>query len=402
MANDGLSHIHHYVPEWYQKRFLEPGESQFYRLDLAPTRQWAGEGKTYVAKACLRRPPSRCFCTNDLYMLRFGQQETDIFEKRFFGEVDRRGKPAVESFANLDGYTRGFPDMFRPLLGYMGAQRFRTPRGLDWLRKISQSQGQAVLAFMARMFQAHGTMWMEGVWEIVRADAAQVKFIVTDSPVTFYNASIPPSRAKYPGTEELDRIGTRTLFPLGRDRCLILTHLQFVRNPTVKAVTVRTNARSFQFATNKFTDIQFGRLVSDEEVRKINFILKRAATKYIAAGREEWLYPEAKNHSLGWANADNDWFLMPNPWRVPFGGETIWGYQDGSSWSVDAYGRNRYDPNYDDQRQRDREWISAQLAKYEWVKRRGYAPRSKTLDFGDEIHDKMIDDVIAEQAAKKK
>src|SRR5438874_8016752 len=30
------SHVHHYVPRWYQRRFLKTGQFQFYYLDLRP------------------------------------------------------------------------------------------------------------------------------------------------------------------------------------------------------------------------------------------------------------------------------------------------------------------------------------------------------------------------------
>jgi hypothetical protein len=31
-----LSHEHHYVPRWYQKRFLAPGQQKLWHLDLKP------------------------------------------------------------------------------------------------------------------------------------------------------------------------------------------------------------------------------------------------------------------------------------------------------------------------------------------------------------------------------
>ena len=74
-------------------------------------------------------------------------------------------------------------------------------------------------------------MWMEGVWEIVRARQSKTKFIVSDNPVTFYCKSTFPSDWLYPNDCNLKQIGTRTLFPLGPDSCLIITHLQLARNP---------------------------------------------------------------------------------------------------------------------------------------------------------------------------
>ena len=72
---------------------------------------------------------------------------------------------------------------------------------------------------------------MEGVWEIVRARQSATKFIVTDDPVTFYCKSVFLSEWRYPNEISLKQIGTRTIFPLGLDSCLIMTHVQLVRKP---------------------------------------------------------------------------------------------------------------------------------------------------------------------------
>jgi hypothetical protein len=387
MGHSDLSHVHHYVPEWYQKRFLAPGNVQLYRLDLKPQRIDAPNGKSYYPKACLLRPPSRCFCSEDLYMVRFGRRETDAIERHFFGAVDSKGVWAMSVFASLDSVTPDISEAYRPFLAYMGAQRFRTPRGLDWLSQTSKRDRQSVLLLLTRLFQAHGTMWAEGIWEIVSADASATKFIVSDSPVTFYNPALPSTLNRYPGSEELDKVGTRTIFPLSLSRCLIISHTQYVRAPHTKPLAVRTNARSFQPAIIKLTDIQIGRTLSENEVKRINHIMKQAATKYIAAGCQDWLYPEIGNPKFAWANLDQDWFLMPNPWLVRFRRKVMWGNNDGSASSLDAYGRNPRNPDYDDRKQHEREWVSAQVAKREWAKKRGTAPRSRTLDFHNEIHD---------------
>src|SRR6185437_4519460 len=77
---------------------------------------------------------------------------------------------------------------FHPLVHYMAAQRFRTPRGLDWLKAESGVvDHNSTLTLMGVTFQMHATMWTEGVWEIVHARQSPTKFIVSDEPVTFYN-----------------------------------------------------------------------------------------------------------------------------------------------------------------------------------------------------------------------
>lgn len=110
---------------------------------------------------------------------------------------------------------------------------------------------------------------MEGVWEFVHARESSIKFIISDEPVTFFNRRIFPSEDVYPGGEDLSKVGTRTIFPLGPDTCVIVTHLQLVRNPHTNPVDVRVNARVFQQTFANLTEIQFGRELEEEEVLRI-------------------------------------------------------------------------------------------------------------------------------------
>lgn len=40
-----MSHRHHYVPKWYQKRFMLQGQTSYYRLDLFPEQIKTPNGK---------------------------------------------------------------------------------------------------------------------------------------------------------------------------------------------------------------------------------------------------------------------------------------------------------------------------------------------------------------------
>jgi hypothetical protein len=90
----------------------------------------------------------------------------------------------------------------------------------------------AVLSALTFSFEAFATLWTEGIWEIVRATQTATKFLLTDGPVTFYNKVVFPSEWNYPNDVSLKGVGTRTIFPLGLDSCLILTHLEFARKPS--------------------------------------------------------------------------------------------------------------------------------------------------------------------------
>lgn len=385
----GQSHIHHYVPRWYQKRFLPQGQSVLCYLDLKPETLTSGE-VTYKQKALRFWEPARCFCADDLYSLRFKGTTTDVLEKRLFGVVDRRGAAAADLFRSYDGPEEGLRDAYRDVLRYLGAQRFRTPSGLDRLAKRFQLVDKnASLIGMQQLFQQYGTMWMEGVWEIVSARQSRAKFIVSDAPVTFFNRNIIPGGYSYPGIEDFPMIGTRTIFPLASDSCLIITHLQLVRDPWTRPTKVRTNARAFQPTVAKFTDIQFGRELEEDEVLRINFILKRWARRYIAAADQEALYPEKQIGPIHWTKLDSDWFLLPNPWKVGFTSGIMLGYQDGGSWSMDEYGRNPWHPAFKDEEQRAFEWRRKEEAMREWAKRR----LGKSLArVADELRDNSIAD----------
>lgn len=387
--------VHHYVPQWYQKRFLNAGQFKFHYLDLHPETVLSN-GVKYQRREMLRWGPAHCFCRDGLYTLRLGDWTTDDIEKRFFGVIDSLGRHAVEVFSDYQGICEGLHNAFEILPQYMDAQRFRTPRGLDQLKAtINVRDHNLMLVAMQRLYRLHTTMWTEGVWEIVRARQSATKFIVTDEPVTFFNRRAFPSELIYPRDVGLDQVGTRTLFPLGVDSCLVITHLQLVRNPWINPATSRINARAYQSTMKSLLDTQFGRELEEDEVLRINFILKRRATRYIAAVEEESLYPERHVSTKEWSKLDDDWFLLPHLYKVPFTSEILVGYNDGTSWAMDEYGRNPGNPKYRDKELHAKDWITHNRAKHEWAKRReGKSVAHIDRHQPDDIYDKMrMDDL---------
>ena len=120
--------------------------------------------------------------------MKFGKQTTDVMEKRFFGNVDRNGAAAVDYFRGYEDIDDRANDAVLHLVDYIGAQRFRTPRGLDWVQaRIGSSDRTSTLLALQQLFQAYAAMWMEGIWEIVHARESAAKFIVTDDPVTCFH-----------------------------------------------------------------------------------------------------------------------------------------------------------------------------------------------------------------------
>jgi hypothetical protein len=389
------AHVHHYVPQWHQRRFLATGKSTYHYLDLHP-KTFVRDGAEHPHRALFHKGPASCFFERDLYTLKLGSWTTDDVERIFFGDIDRRGHQAVTLFGNYDGLTKGTGDALQSLAAYMGAQRFRTPKGLDLIRKRVPSEGHnATLVWMQRLFDWHGTMWYEGVWEFVRARRSPTKFIVTDGPVTFFNRSMFPSDWVYPDDANHKEIGTRTLFPLGLDSCLIITHVQLVRNPWGTSTEFRVNPRSFERVLKYLGEIQFGRELEEDEVIRINYILKKRATRYIAAAEEEWLYPEQRASSTDWPKLDDDWFLLPHLWKVPFTTEIMAGSKGGPAWASDVYGQHPGNPGYKDKALHDKEWVTHEMAKREWAKKRiGRSVAHIDKSNFDDVEDEMMNEYL--------
>lgn len=367
------SRVHHYVPRWYQKRFLKSDQKKFQYLDLHPETISHGPHR-HRRRDLLHWGPARCFCADELYTVKFGDWLSDEIERRFFGAIDSQGRHSLQAVAEFEGLRRGLNTAaFGFLPQYMDAQRMRTPRGLERLQSLIdiRDRSQTLMA-MQYLFQLHTTMWSEGIWEIVQARQSPTKFILTDEPVTFFNAKVFPGSkiGKYPGDVGLDKIGTRTLFPLGIDSCLLITHVQLVRNPWSDILASRLNARAYQPTMMSLLDIQFGRELDEDEVLRINLIMKRRATRYIAAAEEEWLHPEERVSIQHWSNLDDDWFLFPHLWKVTFAGGKFARYSDGRTWAADEYGYHPGDPNYDDKRRREKEWGLFQKAQRVWARKR--------------------------------
>lgn len=367
------SRVHHYVPQWYQRRFLKVGQNRFHYLDLHPE-TLIKDGVHHRRRNLLRWGPARCFCADELYTVKFGDWLSDEIERRFFGAIDNQGCESVCAVADFNGLRQGTNmAAFGNLPQYMDAQRMRTPRGLARLQmQVDIRDRNRALMIMRYLFQLHTTMWTEGIWEVVRARQSPTKFIVTDEPVTFFNAKVFPESktGKYPGDVGLDKTGTRTLFPLGIDSCLLITHVQLVRNPWSGPLTSRLNARAYQMAMLNLLELQFGRELTEDEVLRINLILKQRATRYLAAAEEEWLYPEKRVSIHHWSKLDDDWFLFPHLWKVTFGGGIAAGFSGGGSWAADEYGYHPGDPNYDDEQRRHKEWEIHLKAQKAWARKR--------------------------------
>lgn len=359
------SYRHHYVPQWYQRRFLALGGTAFKVLDMKPDvfRDKAGVVKG-VSRSVLDKGPDAWFYESELYTVRaFGVANDDI-ETMLFGAIDQAGKAAMDALVNEDwaGMHKTYPDFFE----YMDAQRLRTPKGLSFLSRTTRARDQYELMMkMQALRKMHCTMWGEGILEIFSADEAGVGFIFSDHPVTFFNRFVFPRDRRVPlGQDPLQEwMGTQTIFPLSRDKLLVITHLEWARKQGERrAVRNRTNARLFDNSIIRFDDVKRGRKLTSTQVREVNFIIKQRARRYIAGNNLDDLYPEKYLKTTLWSSLGR--FLMPDQLRVAMqGGEMFLKTAGGRYFFQDEFGRRPASTKEYNQKLLEAEALEAQFKR---------------------------------------
>jgi hypothetical protein len=330
----------HYVPIWYQKGFLPEGQTSLHYLNLQPFKELP-DGRIVKLNELYRWGPRNCFYEKDLYTTKFFGIRNEEIEEFLFGKIDDDGSKAIQALVSQD--YKALSKLFSEIFVFMDAQKLRTPKGLDWIRssyfQLSRIELMLEMQFLRTM---HCTMWVEGVMEIVSAEDSEIKFIISDHPVTIYNPACPPDseRCKYPNDPPTAWKASQTIFTLDLNHCFILTNLEYARDPDgVDPLTSRTNPRYFAQTITRWDTVIRDRKLKPEEVCGINYIIKKRAKKYVAAAQSEWLYPE-KNL------AQNEWkslhgvVLPPKDKIYIFGGEIYVGGKDGKlAWYQDEFGR---------------------------------------------------------------
>ncbi len=387
----------HYVPEWYQRRFLPiEGEKKFRYLDLMPDKFVDATGKVRYRKALQRWGVDRCFTQTDLYTTRFGDFESTDIEKFFFGRVDNDGRPAIDYFDSFE-HPSVDEKAFHNLLNFMSIQKLRTPKGLGYLsNKASLRDKNAILFAMQKYQQLHCAIWTEAVWAIVDASESSTKFIISDHPVTVYNEDCFPASdfCRGYGDPEIWMLGTHTLFALSLNKALVLTNLSWVRNPYVNGLRLRPHPDPFRAAMFNYTAIQTGRKLTELEVIQINYIIKKRALRYIAAAKEDWLYPESRLQSTHWRKLNERYLFMPDPRSVVFSNGILVGYKERPADIFDEYGRRPGMQGFKDKVRRDIEWktflaFQGEYARLFGPKRRGVGyelGRIQNLEDSPEYH----------------
>ncbi len=376
----------HYVPQWHQERFFTPGRKTHFLLDLKPPSYKGRDGTVSNARSLFNSPTSRAFVEQDLYSTFFGVDVDDEIERKLFGDIDRRGADAVRAFCGDN--QRAWHEHFEDLFDFLDIQKLRTPKGLAWLRQqypeigrlgetlpgVAQNQ---LMLEMQSIHMLNVTTWTTGVREIVSAERASVKFILSDHPVTVYNHGVPPSDARnqYPEDPSTALKGSQTLFPLGPDHLLILTNLEYAKNPEVRPDAKRTFARNYQSTMVSTINFIKTRYLTDDQVVEVNFVIKARANRYVAGARREDLYPE-QVVSKSWADLRAT-FLPPADGLYQFGGEMFARFENGDVHYQDEFGRT----------EKPRVWLLKAEPKTP-LRPRDYCPCGSGQSFGDCCRDK--------------
>lgn len=330
----------HYVPIKYQKRFLLPGQKTLHCIDLKPYKDLPN-GRRVKLTEKYNKGPGSYFHKKNLYTTNFFGMRNEDIETLLFGKMDNNISAAI------DGLVANDPNIlhkyFQDIFVYIDAQKLRTIKGLDWIRSnYFQLTKDELLLEMQFLRTMHCTMWIEGVMEIVSAEESDIKFIISDHPVTIYNPACPPESeaCKYPNDPSTAWKASQTIFPLDLNHCLVLTNLEYATSPNeVDPVSSRTNPRFFSQTITRWDTVIRERKLKAEEVRAFNYIIKNRARKYIAAGKLEWLYPEKTYSQNEWGSLYKI-LLPPKDGLYQFGGEIYVGGKDGGlAWYQDAFGR---------------------------------------------------------------
>lgn len=343
----------HYVPQWYQKRFIPDGQvnNELFYLDLNPGTFTDPRGVTHQKRAVRKLGTPFCFAEDDLYTAWFGSERRTGIEQFFFGKIDVNGRKAVDFFTAYDHLDYAWDgNMFNNMVLYLSTQKLRTPKGLGWLAdQIGSNDRHAILNAMVQLHQLHGSLWAESIWQIADASQSDTKFIISDHPITLYNRFLGPRNRKWCrgfNDPDIAMNATHTVFPLSLNKVLIMTNLSWVRNPYQSGIAYRPNPNPLRSAMFNFQSIQTLRTLSEQEVREMNFIIKCRAHKFVAAAHKDWLYPEQFVSKSDWNRYGDGLLLMPDPRGVDFTGEMIMGWKDGRSTAFDEYGRRPWEQGF--------------------------------------------------------
>ena len=225
-----------------------------------------------------------------------------------------------------------------------GSKASENPRCQDRLYRRSEHAHDS----HATMASFLCIMLAEGFWEIVGANGSAHKFVYSDEPVTLYNCDHYPNSqmCQFPYDPHIFERGTRVIFPLESNLCLIVSHFEHANDPKRSSARQhRRNARAYDKTTLTYLDVHRTRELSTLQVATINYLIKKRAVRYVAAGSADYLFPETIVGELRWSEIDAtlhyDGFA-----RKLASGETILKYTDESIEFSNEFGERQLIPGW--------------------------------------------------------
>lgn len=371
MAKTETSNYHHYVPLWYQRRFLPTEGGEFSVFDKNPvTGLFCPDGvvRSQKPREVFRHGPRKLFRQEGFYSVALRGVPDDAIERLIYGPIDNSGARAnhlfnswPESHGILGAEVAaqipmrfGHPsERMADLVEYLNAQKMRTPRGIDQIKAelaragaIGAGKNLEMGLLMSRR-QGNCTVWAECFWEIFSIEDGETRFLLSDDPVVLYNMDCYPGspNCRYPNDPHPFWRGTRVIHPLSQNRLLVLSHIEHVDEPSrKKACRNRIHARSHDQVMITYTDIQSDRKLSSNAVATVNFVVKVRAIRYVASTNPDDLYPERIVRRPKWADIDA-LFHQPYPTHLSKS-ETYIKYKDDSILFTDAHGRRDFVPGW--------------------------------------------------------
>jgi hypothetical protein len=116
-------------------------------------------------------------------------------------------------------------------------------------------------------------------WEVVKA-ANGCEFIISDSPVSFFNVGFPP-----PTEAGIALAGTTVFYPFNPKQLLVLRYPEYMTEQELDPLT-RIPEPELRDGLLKVT---FGSVWEEERVNHTNWIMMQLADRYIGASRKDVL-----------------------------------------------------------------------------------------------------------------
>ncbi len=284
----------HYVQQAYQEGFFEDGKTNFWILDKNMLVKPNGE----IENNLIRERGTRVCFEGDFFYASNYYKEKDYLEKKFFGPIDASGAESLKYMLSDDKHILPGADVGMNLLKYISAQKFRTPKGLELIRE-SFSGNLSREKLLEILQQVHENMTItlaESIIEILDASKCETKFIVGDAPVVEWN--------RYTSQPDIDKYllkGTQVVFPISRNFCLVFTPRELADKKLAKKdfLKTRINARKYGSAIFDIRKLQNLRDINNDEVFAINKLIKDHALRYIAGGKQDYLFPSNNLPDVG-------------------------------------------------------------------------------------------------------